>query len=103
MKKTILFAGLLCFSLLGSAQNATPQPIDLGDHSGLLSLLFDSKLFAPIVERFARFRSGTCACSWISTSRLDSYTPKSEKGEEPGGWRSQLTFCSRSDKNPSVF
>jgi hypothetical protein len=47
MKKTILFAGLLCLSLLGAAQNQTAQPIDLGDPSGLLSLLFDSKLFAP--------------------------------------------------------
>lgn len=47
MKKTILFTVLLCCTMRGLAQIPANPPIDLGDHPGLLSLLFDSKLFAP--------------------------------------------------------
>ena len=47
MKKSILTTGFLCFCLWCSAQSPNPKVVDLGDHSGLLSLLFDSKLFAP--------------------------------------------------------
>ena len=47
MKKNILFTVLLCCTMRGLAQIPANPPIDLGDHPGLLSLLFDSKLFAP--------------------------------------------------------
>jgi hypothetical protein len=50
MKKNFLTAGLLCCSLWVFAQNVNPQVLDLQDHTGLLSLLFDSKLFDPSGE-----------------------------------------------------
>jgi hypothetical protein len=50
MKKKFLTAGLLCCSLWVFSQSNNPQVIDLQDRMGLLSLLFDSRLFDPSGE-----------------------------------------------------
>ena len=50
MKKKFLTAALLCCSLWVFSQSNNPQVIDLQDRMGLLSLLFDSRLFDPSGE-----------------------------------------------------
>lgn len=65
MKKIILAIGLFYCSLFASAQNMNPQEtIDLHDQMGLMSLLFDSKLFAPngeVLWRPINFSDGLSA------------------------------------------